>query len=245
MSFNNAPNRHGPTAAQWAAIGGLIQQRQQIGLQKQSLEVQNALLQGQKVGNDVLIAQLEKQQEIENNRKRERMLDLWISEFKHRGMSPLVASNLATAELNLYDLYVTVDDLHREFLARIDSASRNIKTKKSQKVSTVFKYMMWALLPSFILSAVSGAGKWNSAILMLLNISLIGFIGGLIQLFMFRGLPPLPPTEEQIAVASVGPRVWFQNRMKEIDDQLKKLPKSQLSDDTDFRNLVKSAIRQD
>ena len=252
-NFNSAPNRHGPTALQWAVVGGLIQQRQQIGLQKQSIATQNALLTGQKAGNEVLLAQLKQQQEIENNRREERMLDLWVAEFKHRGMSPLDASNQANAELTLYGLYVEVESLHQELLAKVENAIRSIPIKKPKKVSKQVEWMLFAIIPLLIFSLICGhIGQGRQPWPILAAISYAGyvvcfFVGPIVavfQLIKYRGLPPLPPTEEQITRVSSEPEAWFQKKIMAIDDQLKTLPKSQLSDDSDFRRLVKSAIRQ-
>ena len=82
-NFSSAPNRHGPSAGQMAVAAGLIQQRQQVGLSRQQVGLQKKSLDAQNQANSLAAAQLSEMQKIEENRKREKLLDVWSATYQN------------------------------------------------------------------------------------------------------------------------------------------------------------------
>ena len=84
----------------------------------------------QMIANQLLT--LGQMQENERIRKLERMQSIWIEEFKHRGMSPLVAFSLAETELKILTLINEIQELVNQYSTEDSSAEEIVSNRLKQ-----------------------------------------------------------------------------------------------------------------
>ena len=114
-----------------AAVIGLLQQRQQINLQKSSVAEQqytNFLLEQQ--------ASFNNQQELQ--RQKEKLVDLWCRELEHQGMSPLKAYGQAMSELELQQLLREVAGIFESYSVQLENGFEvAVKPVLADKTSSI------------------------------------------------------------------------------------------------------------
>jgi hypothetical protein len=82
---------------EFAAVVGLVQQHQQVKLQR-------ATVAEQQYTNFLMEQQVAMQNQQELQRQKEKLIDLWCRELEHQGMSPLKAYGQAMSELEIQQL---------------------------------------------------------------------------------------------------------------------------------------------
>ena len=259
-NFSSVPNRHGPSAGQMAVAAGLIQQRQQVGLSRQQVGLQKKSLDAQNQANSLAAAQLSEMQKIEENRKREKLLDVWSAEFQHRGMSPLESHTQALAEMEFMDLIVRFQEYSELYSHQSMKAISNIKTKRKVKVNKLSLVVtLLSILPYSILwlshdpsTPTNRLGISPYLPHLLLNfmfislfivfpISLVVILSQFLSSYKLRE----ESTEEEQEVATRPYLQEFLRNIRGVDSKLNTLPLSQLSDDSEFRVLVKSLVQKE
>ena len=253
FNFPSASKKNSLTPLEWAAIGHLIQQRQQIGLQKKSLVAQQAMLQQQAKGNKISQDQLEHMRQIEQTRQLEKLTDLWTEEFKHRGMSPLKAHNQALAELKLQSLLVQADEAYLRFAKSRGQEINSLRYHAVKAVGPKFnKRIFFAIVLCIFIFGAGGSSNRPDAIRVISQIlgfmPLLSVLVFLVQKSNAKSNVMLLP-EEHFEARFNSQQSPARNRLKSdfqiIEEELAQLPKSELSDDSDFRKLVTSAVVQD
>jgi hypothetical protein len=105
------------------------------------------LYQNQQIITNQLLT-LGQMQENERIRKLERMQSIWTEEFKHRGMSPLEAFNLAETELKILTLINEIQELVSEYSAEDSNAEEIVSNRlNSNKILGAWTK---ALTPGYI-----------------------------------------------------------------------------------------------
>ena len=252
-NFSSAPKRHVPSAGQMAVAAALIQQRQQVGLSRQQVGLQKESLDAQNQANSLAAAQLSEMQKIEENRKREKLLDVWSAEFQHRGMSPLESHTQSHAEMEIMDLIVDFTNLSASLERKKNAALGLVKKKSVRKVPRRIKQtFLYSFGSASTLAACSGliSGVSQSSsipnILQSLGVAImyVAFFSAIAALFFFLVKPggKLPLTEEEETLALSPVYAWFTKKVEEIKNSLDLLPPSQLSDDSSFRDMLKSLV---
>ena len=254
FNFNSAPKRNNPSALDWAVIGGLVQQRQQINLQKDSLNIQSAMLQQQALAAELASAQLTHLQQVEAERQREKIEEVWKEEFKHQGMSPLEAHIQVNAENEIQQLISETSLVGQNLEADTAGTERVIRLEHK-------------ILTERSSGRIAGsAGGVIASVLMLLDgfrntslisvITIAGFLGFLLSFYgIYRYYKEWKNNKENIRIAlipeNLQEEVYLRNRearwrffqsMISIKNQLDAIPASRLFDDSDFRQIVTEAV---
>jgi hypothetical protein len=258
FNFPTAPKRNGPTGLELAAIGGLLQQRQQLSLQNQSLQIQQQILETQQVANRLVSSQLEQQAQIEMLRQREKILDLWRKEFEHQGLSPLEAHKQVETELELQDLIETAQNTYLGFENSCKSTEVNlmaqIVAEEIQKFRDELpgpKKFLPFLLPVGIILIILGTTHGSSAKFAYgmgvtgFAISIIGCLSWISRrnaILKFTQDLEIQLTPEQLHDSHVGERQALYREMQRLWLRLKDMPRSRLSDDSPFRKIVEDCV---
>jgi hypothetical protein len=228
-NFNSAPDHHRSlTGLEMAAIGGLIQQRQQINLQKDSIAVQQHT-------QNLIGAQLNLQLATIEEQKREKILDIWRAEFIHRGLSPLEAHKQVENELAISDLLVQFQILSNQYLSNRNHAISQIKRKRVQRIPNWLRIA----LPVTVVGCAVVGGIFPSDVAAGLfgNMLLLEILISVFFIYRYRGIR-LPATEEEEYSATIEIQASFVEKLKALKSQLDELPESQLEDDSKFREMI-------
>ena len=110
---------------EWLAIAGLVQMQRQIALQDSSLKFQI---------------------EVEKNRQREKMLSVYVEEFRHRGFSPLQANELAENEVRVLEIMTLASEFAIENQHKYDNALAIVSQEKQLRLGLIpqKKYKSWS-----------------------------------------------------------------------------------------------------
>jgi hypothetical protein len=244
-----------------ATVAGLVQQRQQIGVAKKSLKVQQELLNEQSRANSLLESQISRAEQAELDRKREKLIDLWTSEFKHRGKSPLEANNQALTEMEILDLISHFKTVSEKYQEECRIAELLIKPTYPNRIPKKIKFI-WKITAALALLIYGIAwGQTNpDEPVTRLNISaslppiftlmiLLGFLAligisivcGYFILLSFDDEGTI--SEKEVIAALEGPNLAYAQKLEGIKSALKKLPASELSDDSEFRKIINNLLK--
>jgi hypothetical protein len=233
---------------QLAVAAGLIQQRQQVGLARQQVGLQKKSLAAQNQANSLAAAQLSEMQKNEENRKKEKLLDVWSAEFQHRGMSPLESHTQALAEMEIMDLIVGFSDLSESLERKKVAALALVKRKSARHIPVKLKKVfLYSLAATLIVALISGLTNNSSVsgiskVLLLISVA-ISYVTsfsffGCVFFFLKNLRKKKPLTSEDEALALEPVYEWFTKKVGEIKGSLDSLPASKLSDDSSFREML-------
>jgi len=254
-NFSSAPNHHGPTVGQLAVATGLIQQRQQVGLARQQVGLQKKSLDAQNQANSLAAAQLSEMQKIEENRKKEKLLDVWSAEFQHRGMSPLESHTQALAEMEIMDLIIRFQEYSELYAHQCKNAISRLKTKpkiKVKKESLILFFISVSPLaflwlshdPTTPTSRLGIAPIESTPLLFLLSVSLFVLVPVSLFWVLIQVLNSYQvreeASEEQREVAIQPHYLNFIKSIRDIESTVSALPPSLLSDDSEFRIMLRN-----
>jgi len=255
FNFPSAPKHSGPTMGQLAVAAGLIQQRQQVGLARQQVRLQQKSLDAQNQANSFAAAQLSEMQKIEENRKKEKLLDVWSAEFQHRGMSPLESHTQALAEMEIMDLIIRFQEYSELYAYQCKNAISRLKTRRKIKVKkkslilffiSVSPYaLLWLSHDPTTPTTRAGIAPIEStplaillfgSLFIMVPISVVWILIQVLNSYQTRE----ETSEEQREKATSPYFLEFSSKIQELDLAVSALPPSQLSDDSEFRTMVKS-----
>lgn len=210
-----------------AAVFGLVQQRQQINLQKTSIAEQQYT-------NFLLEQQVAFQNSQEQQRQKEKLLDLWCRELEHQGMSPLKANGQAHAELEIqnivHNVSLILSKYSSDFEVAADTAVAPILRIKEQQLT----WLNIAAVCSFLV-AVPTATLWLGA---------AGVALFCCAYFVNESKKKINE-EELLLVEQVRLTKNTQSELIPYESALEQLPKSKLFDDKEIRKILKNFMQTD
>ena len=210
-----------------AAVFGLVQQRQQINLQKSSIAEQQYT-------NFLLEQQVAFQNSQEQQRQKEKLLDLWCRELEHQGMSPLKASGQASVELEIQNIIHGASSILAQYSVDFEKAH---ESAVAPIVHSKAQQFMWANIAGAfsMVFAIPTATIWLGA---------IGVALFCIAYFVNESKKNIK--EEELLLAE---QVRLTNRAQEnlvpYESALEQLPKSRLFDDKQARKILKDFMSVD
>ena len=104
---------------EFAAVVGLVQQRQQVKLQR-------ATVAEQQYTNFLMEQQVAMQNQQELQRQKEKLIDLWCRELEHQGMSPLKAYGQAMSELEIQQLIRETSHILENYSAQLEMGHEKV-----------------------------------------------------------------------------------------------------------------------